>query len=401
MTGGVRRLRPLLPVLLVGLLLSGCTDPSPTPPPAVTNAAPLPTATRTAAPTPTVTPTPTVADRAAALVAAMTPEERAGQVLMTAGTVQQLPGLASAVERYHVAGVMVRGRSSAGTAAVAKAFAPVQSAAPQGLPLLTATDQEGGLVQVLSGPGFSTIPSAVQQGRGSATATRRNAQTWGAELARAGVHLDLAPVADVPCAADLHDNPPIADLDRQYSTSTATAGAHVAAFVTGMQAAGVDTAVKHFPGLGCVTQNTDTTAHVVDRTTTVDSSLGSFADGIAAGTGFVMVSSAEYARIDPGVPALFSSRIVQSLLRGQLGFGGVVMSDDTGGAAAVRAWTPAQRVVRFVRAGGDLLLDIQPGDLPSMHAALVSTAADDPAFDAALTLAATRVVEARLRLAEG
>jgi beta-N-acetylhexosaminidase len=148
-----------------------------------------------------------------------------------------------------------------------------------------------------------------------------------------------------------------------------------------------------------VTENTDTSAHAVDTTTTVDSSLGSFAAGIGAGARFVMVSSAEYARIDPGVPALFSSRIVQGLLRGQLGFGGVVMSDDVGGAAAVRAWSPGQRAVRFVRAGGDLLLDIQPADLPSMHGALVSEAAADPAFAASLTDAATHVVEARLRLA--
>jgi beta-N-acetylhexosaminidase len=362
-------------------------------PPPATDAAPFP------ASTPSVTPTPTVTERAAALVARMTPEERAGQVLMTAGTVPQLPGLASAIARYHVAGVMVRGRSGAGTAAVAKALAPARAAAPEGLPLLTATDQEGGLVQVLSGPGFSRIPSAVTQGRGSAAATRRDAEAWGAQLAKAGVRLDLAPVADVPCAADSHHNPPIADLDRQLSSDPAVAGAHVAAFVTGMRAAGVDTAVKHFPGLGCVAQNTDTTAHVVDSTTTVDSSLRSFAAGIDAGTRFVMVSSAEYARIDPGVPALFSSRVVQGLLRGQLGFGGVVMSDDVGGAAAVRAWSPAQRVVKFVRAGGDLMLDIQPGDLAAMHRALVSTAADDPAFDAALTASATRVVEARLGLA--
>jgi beta-N-acetylhexosaminidase len=113
----------------------------------------------------------------------------------------------------------------------------------------------------------------------------------------------------------------------------------------------------------------------------------------------VMMSSAEYSRIDPGMPALFSSRIVRGLLRGQLGFDGVVMSDDVGGAVAVRGWSPAHRVTGFVRAGGDLMLDIQPGDVAPMHAALVAAAHDDAAFDADLTAAATRVVAARLRLA--
>ena len=330
----------------------------------------------------------------------MSPSERAGQLLMTAGTVAELPGLAATVRRYHLGGVMVRGRSADGTAAVAKALAPLQAAAPEDLPLITATDQEGGTVQVLSGPGFSSIPSAVQQGRGSAASTREDAERWGSELAEAGVRLDLGPVADVPCAATLHDNPPIADLRRQYSSDPAAAGRHVAAFVDGMEEAGVATTVKHFPGLGCVRENTDTVTRVVDAVTTADSArLRSFSAGVRAGAGFVMMSSAEYARIDRGVPALFSSRIVQGLLRERLGFTGVVMSDDLGGAAAVKRWSPGERAVKFVRAGGDLMLDIVPADLAPMQQALVQQAAEDPAFAAALRTAATRVVAARLRLA--
>ena len=331
----------------------------------------------------------------------MSPEERAGQVLMTAGTVQQLPGLVSTVARFHLAGVMVRGRSAAGTAGVAAALGPVRAVAPDGLPLLTATDQEGGTVQVLTGPGFSTIPSAVRQGQDPAARTRADAERWGTQLAKAGVHLDLAPVADVPCAATLHDNPPVADLGRQYSSDPGAAGDHVAAFVAGMRAAGVDTTVKHFPGLGCVRENTDVAARVVDPVTDADSArIGAFADGVRAGAGFVMVSSAEYSKIDAGTPALFSRTIVRGLLRDRLGFQGVVMSDDVGGATALKAWSPAQRVLKFVRAGGDLMLDIVPGDLPAMHGALVAEAAEDPAFDAALTEAAERVVAARLRLAD-
>lgn len=381
------------------MLLAGCTDGAPSPAPTTGGTTRVDGAT--ASPTPTVTPTPTLADRAAEVVAGMSTAQRAGQALMTAGTVSQMPGLADEVARYSLAGVMVRGRSAAGTRAVAAALQPTVKAAPDDLPLLTATDQEGGTVQVLTGPGFAVIPSAVQQGSGPASATRADAERWGRQLAAAGVRLDLAPVADVPCAATRSDNPPIADLRRQFGSDPARAGRHVAAFVDGMEAAGVATAVKHFPGLGCVRANTDTSAHVVDAVTTAGSvRLQAFAAGIDAGTGFVMMSSAEYSKIDPGTPALFSSRIVGGMLRGDLGFDGVVMSDDVGGALAVRAWTPAQRAVRFVRAGGDLLLDIVPADLGPMHRALVQEAEDDPAFDAALTAAATRVVTARLAQAE-
>jgi beta-N-acetylhexosaminidase len=402
LTRGIRRARPLVPALLaVGLLLAGCSAaPGPAPSARSTGSA-TPTAAETPSPTPTAAATPTKpltrAQQAAAIVAAMTPDERAGQVLMTAGTAQELPGLAADVRRYHLAGVMVRGRSAAGTGAVATAFAAVKAAAPDGLPLLTATDQEGGTVQVLSGPGFGAIPSAVDQGHGASAAERTDAAQWGGQLAQAGVNLDLAPVADVPCAATLHDNPPIADLDRQYSSDPSTAGTHVAAFVRGMRDAGVASTVKHFPGLGCVRQNTDTDTHVVDTVTTADSSrIRSFAAGIDAGAGFVMVSSAEYSKIDAGTPALFSSKIVQVVLRGRLGFSGVVVSDDVGGAAALKAWTPAQRVVKFVGAGGDLMLDIVPGDIPAMHAAVVQEASTDPAFAKTLTTAAQRVVAARL-----
>ncbi|MCU1471998.1 glycoside hydrolase family 3 N-terminal domain-containing protein [Amnibacterium sp.] len=400
MTRGSRRARLLVPVLLAaGLLLTGCTaGASGTAP--VGSSAPVRAASAPPAPAPSVSTAPTADGRAAALVAAMTPDERAGQLLMTAATVPDLHGLAAAVRRYHLAGVMIRGRSGGGTAAVARALVPVRAAAPADLPLLTATDQEGGTVQVLSGPGFSAIPSAVQQGRGSTAATRADGERWGRELARAGVRLDLAPVADVPCADTLQDNPPVANLRRQYSSDPAAAGGHVAAFIRGMAAAGVGTTVKHFPGLGCVRENTDTDRRVVDTETTVDSvRLRSFSAGLDAGAGFVMMSSAEYSRIDPGVPALFSSRIVQGLLRGRLGFTGVVMSDDLGGAAAVDRWSSGQRAVKFVRAGGDLLLDIVPADLGPMHEALVREAAADPAFSAALTAAAERVVAARIRLA--
>ena len=399
MTRRPRRVHQLLPALLVVGLLTGCTSGA-TAPGREQSSAPA-AAASTRPPTPTPSPTPTIDARATALVAAMSTSERAGQLLMTAGTVAELPGLAATVRRYHLGGVMVRGRSSAGTAAVAKALAPLQTAAPRDLPLLTATDQEGGTVQVLSGPGFSAIPSAVQQGRGSAASTRRDAERWGTELAKAGVRLDLAPVADVPCAATVYDNPPIADLRRQYSSDPAAAGAHVAAFVQGMRAAGVATTVKHFPGLGCVRENTDTVTHVVDAVTTADSArLRAFSAGIEAGPGFVMMSSAEYSRIDPGVPALFSSRIVHDLLRERLGFTGVVMSDDLGGAAAVKRWSPGQRAVKFVRAGGDLMLDIVPADLAPMQRAMVQEASKDPRFAEALSTAAARVVAARLRLAD-
>ncbi|MFD1722138.1 glycoside hydrolase family 3 N-terminal domain-containing protein [Amnibacterium endophyticum] len=398
----MRRSGALAAVLAAAMLLSGCAPSGSAP---ARGVGPSTGAVASAAPAASARPTPSrppsIDERAAELVAHMSRSERAGQLLMTAATVSGLRGLASPVRRYHLGGVMVRGRSAAGASAVASALAPARAAAPDGLPLLTATDQEGGTVQVLTGPGFHRIPSAVEQGRRGHAALRRDAASWGRSLARAGVRLDLGPVADVPCASTLHDNPPVADLRRQYGSDPQAAGRHVAAFVRGMRDAGVQTTVKHFPGLGCVRQNTDTAAHVVDAVTTASSPrLSAFRDGIAADPGFVMMSSASYSRIDRGVPALFSRPIVTGLLRERLGFHGVVMSDDVGGAVALRGVPLGERATRFVAAGGDLVLDIVPAHLPVLHGALMKKAASDPAFDARLTAAAERVVAARLRQGE-
>lgn len=353
---------------------------------------PSPTGTATATPTPTAS-----ATTATGIVAGMSLEQQAGTVLMTAATVDGFPALAPLVRDGAVGGVMIRGRSSAGVQAVASAVGGVTGASTAAAPLLVATDEEGGEVQVLSGSGFGAIPSAVDQATESPSALTTATARWGRALSDAGVNLDLAPVADTPCPANLHDNPPVADLGRNYGTDPAAAARSVAAVVRGLASAGVGATVKHFPGLGCVSQNTDTDANVVDDSITVDSArLQPFSSGIAAGARAVMVSSAIYDRIDGSQPALFSSTVIGGLLRGRLGFQGVVMSDDVGGAVALKAWSPAQRATKFVAAGGDLLLDIVPEDIPAERSALVAAANADPSFAAKLRAAAEQVMTARL-----
>jgi beta-N-acetylhexosaminidase len=115
----------------------------------------------------------------------------------------------------------------------------------------------------------------------------------------------------------------------------------------------------------------------------------------------MMVSSATYRLIDGAHPALYSTAVLTGLLRRELGFDGVIMSDDVGGAAAVTADPPGRRATRFIAAGGDLLLDILPADVPAMVDALTRKAEQDPGFAAQLATAATRVVAAREALGSG
>ena len=159
------------------------------------------------------------------------------------------------------------------------------------------------------GPGFTSIPAASEQARLSDADLARRATSWGKQLRAAGIDADLAPVADVVPTRLGSANEPIGRLHRGYGPSPKTVAAKVAAFTRGMDAAGVATAVKHFPGLGAVRGNTDFVRHVVDRTTTRhDATLAGFAAGVHARADMVMVSSAYYAEIDPGHRAAFSRR---------------------------------------------------------------------------------------------
>jgi len=120
-----------------------------------------------------------------------------------------------------------------------------------------------------------------------------------------------------------------------------------------MADAQVITAGKHSPGLGRVAGNTDTTSGVTDTVTTrSDAYLQPFAAAVQAGMPMLMTSSAYYSRIDPQQPAAFSSTVIDGMVRGDLGFRGVVVSDDLANARQVAAWAPGDRAVLFLRAGG-------------------------------------------------
>ena len=242
----------------------------------------------------------------------------------------------TALSRYHAGSVILDGNSQLGvtrTHAITKQLQSLVSAS--GVGLFISTDQEGGLVQRMRGPGFSTIPSAVSQGRRSPSSLRAATKVWATQLRHAGINVDLAPVLDtVPPGSQ--SNPPIGDLDREYGRYPSVVASHGLAVVLGLADAHVDATVKHFPGLGRVRQNTDTTPGVKDTVTTAtDSYLHPFAVAIAHHVPFVMMSTAFYTRIDRAHPAAFSHKIVTTLLRQTLKFTGVVISDDIGAARQV------------------------------------------------------------------
>jgi beta-N-acetylhexosaminidase len=267
------------------------------------------------------------------------------------------------------------------------------AATVKGVRPLIAADQEGGQIQRLKGSGFDRIPAATVQGTWSSSKLTAQAQLWGNQLKQAGVNVDLAPVADVVPSSLKSQNAPIGQLDREYGDTPAEAGRGVQAFVQGMRKAGVATSVKHFPGLGRVRGNTDFSSGVVDNVTVRgDADLQPFADGIKAGTSMVMISTVTYTKIDPNNRAIFSPTVIQGMVRGDLGWRGVVITDDVGAAAEVASVPAGSRATRFVAAGGDIVINAKARLTTTMVDALVARAQEDKSFAAKLTSSVRRVL---------
>ncbi len=339
-----------------------------------------------------------------AVLASMSLPQRVGQLFMVgtpAGSVSSQT--VTDIQTYHAGNVILTGRGTAGVAATASVTATLQGkanlSATAGVPLEIAADQEGGQVQVLSGTGFSSIPSALTQGGYSTSTLRADARLWGGQLRSAGVQADLAPVLDtVPSAAFAPSNLPIGHYQREFGYDPATVSAHGTAFAQGLADAGVDATIKHFPGLGRVTANPDTSSGVTDsQTTRTDSYLTPFADAVRAGAPMLMMSTAYYSKIDAANPAAFSSTIVTGMVRGDLGFTGVIASDDLGQAAQVQAWTPGNRAVNFLTAGGDLVLTVDPSVMPAMYDAVLAKANADSTFRSRVDASVLRILTAKDR----
>jgi beta-N-acetylhexosaminidase len=259
-------------------------------------------------------------------------------------------------------------------------------------------DQEGGEIQRLS-TGFEKIPAATTQGTWDVERLTGQATGWGEQLASVGVNVNFAPVADTVPEDQKRTNQPIGVLNREFGSDPQEVGEHAAAFVAGMNAAKMGSAVKHFPGLGRVRGNTDFTAEgIVDTVTTADDPyLDAFATAMAADPTMVMISLATYEKIDPDNPAAFSSAVITDLLRGQMGWNKLVISDSFG-AAAVAGVPAGERGVQFIEAGGDVVMITTAADATAALDGIIARAQSDADFAAQVTASARRVLEAKENL---
>lgn len=335
-------LRRLSPALLVAVLLGGCGDAgAPT-----ANEPPL----RPGAP-------PAAAVRVAEQAAPkLTVAQLAGQRLIACfrGTSTPPKALLARIRRGELAGVVLFS-DNADTIAQTRRLADRLQAIPRppGLrdPLLVLIDQEGGAVRRLRDA--PPARSARELAAGGPDGVLAAGRATGRALRRAGVNVDLAPVADL--------SRPGGDLARDGRTFAATSGAAgrlAGAFAAGLRQTGVQATAKHFPGLGAARDNTDDRVVRIGLSAPVLRTRDEppFAATVRAGAGLVMLANALYPALDARWPASLSRTIVEGELRGRLGFAGVTISDDLE-ANALKPYGSPGRLARLgVGAGIDLLL---------------------------------------------
>src|SRR5438876_1815264 len=220
--------------------------------------------------------------------------------------------------------------------------------------LLVATDHEGGRI-VMLGQGTTIFPDNLALGTaGEEAFAFREGQVEGRELRRLGIDLNLGPCLDV--LTDRY-SPNIGI--RSYGKDPRIVARYGVARIRGMARAGLSACPKHFPGKG----HSPLDAHL--KLPTIDSTpeemrsthLPPFIDALAAGVAAVMTSHPVYPKLDPsGVPATFSRRLVDEYLRGEVGFRGVIVSDDLEMGAVSETCPIGEATVRAAAAGHDLLL---------------------------------------------
>jgi beta-N-acetylhexosaminidase len=212
-----------------------------------------------------------------------------------------------------------------------------------------------------------------------------DARAAGRALRAAGVNDALAPVGDVPSVSGA------ALASRAYSTDPARVSDAVAAAVRGWRASGVAPTVKHFPGLGGTTVNTDHGSATIAGGAPSAADLAPFRAAIAAGVPLVMSSHARYPAVDARRIASQSPAVLAGLLRGRLGFRGVVMTDSLEAAAVRATGSLEQAAVRSVGAGADIVLTTGQGSWIRVYRALLAAARRSPAFAARVRASAARV----------
>jgi beta-N-acetylhexosaminidase len=258
------------------------------------------------------------------------------------------------IRRGEVGGIILFGRNITTAYALGTLTAKLRAAATAGgrPKLLIAVDQEGGPVKRI--PWAPPTLTPWQMGTlGIASVAHTQGQKTGGALRGLGINVDFAPVADVPASTSSF----MYLQGRTWSFSAIRTSGVANAFATGLESAHVQPVMKHFPGIGFATRNTDSSV------VTIGASRAALAPGlipyrhaIAQGIPMIMLSNATYSAYDRSHAAGWSPAIVGTLLRHDLGFTGVTITDGLDGTAKARGVTPSRLAIAAALAGTDMIL---------------------------------------------
>lgn len=341
-------------------------------------------------------------------LAGLTTEEKVAQLFfVTPEALTQISGAATvagettraAFEEFPVGGILYMGQNLVSPDQAKALLSGMQAISLDriGLPVFLGVDEEGGSVARISGN--SAFAVGPYPNMSSLDGDTRRAAEIGTELgqylADLGFNLDFAPVADV-----LVNPENTVVRERAFSTDAGEVCAMCAAFSDALQAGGVLACYKHFPGHGATTADSHTGSAVSDRTPEQlrTCELLPFQDATARKIPFLMVGHISLPRVTgDDVPASLSPALVQGLLRQELGYDGVVITDALNMGAIRQRYSPEEAVVQAFLAGNDMLL--VSDELPACYQAVLDAVVDGTISTERLDASVLRILRAKLLLA--
>lgn len=297
----------------------------------------------------------------------------------------------AALQKYPVGGIvysksnMLSKEQLAGMISHTKSYAKV--------PLFIATDEEGGKVnRLMDSVGTTKVDSPYSYKDNGINTASCNAKIIANDMNNLGFNLNFAPVADV------WSNPNNAVIaQRAYSNNFRDAGNLVDAAVRGFHEGGVCTTLKHFPGHGDTYEDTHTSTAYVSksRDQLENEELQVFRKGIEAGTDLIMISHVIIEDIDNTAPASLSEKVVTELLRNEMNFTGLIITDSLEMNAVSEHYTGGEAAVRAIKAGNDLLLE--PKDLNEAVMAVMNAVSQGEITEQQINEHVLRILEVKER----
>jgi len=328
--------------------------------------------------------------KVAAQLASMSIEEKVGQLFIIAAD----GDLENLIRTYHVGGVILFSRHTHSLSDTMQLIEQVRQAAP--LSPFIAVDQEGGRVSRLSFA--TTIPTARSLGNHSASALQKVGMLVGRELQALGFNLNFAPVLDVDTCKE---NPVIGN--RSFGNDPYVVAQLGSAYIRGLHNSGILAAAKHFPGHGDTSSDSHFVLPIVnqarDRLETVE--MLPFRAALRSDVDMIMAAHVHYPALDPtpNLPASLSKPILTGILRQEMGFSGIIITDAMNMRAITDLMDSGQAAQSAFQAGADIIL--MPQDLPAAYHALLSSVKTGEISITRVDESVRRILFLKLRFPEG